>query len=311
MRRCKGLAGSAVFFLFLLLSAGWETRVSAAVYRDRAAFNAATQNLQTIDFENQQTSSTFPYPGPVIDGLVFESFFGSTYIGMSGNPANKMFVANGVPEITQLRVLLPPGTTALACDQFTHSMSISISSGESVMIEPSDQNAFVGFISDTAIESVTFLVDFPEPTDAIVIDNLSFGQRRTGNEPPQPTLLVTRDTGRAVAFDSVTNMSEPFSVVSTLNFSSDHHTRLTLFLVGVRLSPQDVSSVTVQAEDAQHKIFNLPVESVGMTQNLGWMAEVTIRLTDELNGAGDVSLSVSVRGATSNKASINIKPSVN
>ncbi|HEX8844300.1 MAG TPA: hypothetical protein VF791_06635 [Pyrinomonadaceae bacterium] len=302
---------SALLLVFVCLAAGSQARVGAEVYRDRAAFNANAQNLRTIDFEDQSPTSSYPFPGPVIDGVVFESLFGASYVAASMNSGSKVFVANGVGEITQLRAFLPPGTTAVACDQFTRSMLIRISSGESVMISASDSSSFVGFTSDAPITDITFLVDFPEPTEAIVIDNLIFGQRRAGNEPPAPLLLTTSNTGRAVALDSVTKTSEPFNVVSTLNFSADQRTRLTLFLVGVKLTAQDLPNVVVRAEDSQHRIFNLPVEGASMVQNIGWMAQVTVRLTDDLSGAGDVALSVSLNGATSNKAKVNIKPPAN
>lgn len=107
----------------------------------------------------------------------------------------------------------------------------------------------------------------------------------------------------------MTLAAEPFPVVSSARnlIAADRRTRVTLFIVGVRFdTPQDAQFVTARAENAQHVFFDLPVEAVGRVRNLSWMAQVTVRLPDELTEAGDVSLSVSVRGVESNKATVRI-----
>lgn len=48
---------------------------------------------------------------------------------------------------------------------------------------------------------------------------------------------------------------------------------------------------------------------MGRVKNLNWMAQVMVRLPDELTDAGDVS--VSVRGVESNKATVRIENPVN
>ena len=159
----------------------------------------------------------------------------------------------------------------------------------------------------TNARTLTISLDFPEPTPSALIDNLSFGQRRAGNEPPAPQLLVTNSTGRAVALDSVTNESEPFHVLSSRNLSVDGHTRLTIFLVGVSLVPDDLAFVTARVEDSQLNVVNLPVEATARVKNLSWMSQVTVRLPDSLTAVGNVNISVGVRGVMSNKAPIRIE----
>lgn len=61
-------------------------------------------------------------------------------------------------------------------------MIVSISTGENVMMSDSNESHFVGFVSDQPITKLEVFFDFPEPTFDAVIDNLSFGQRRVGNE---------------------------------------------------------------------------------------------------------------------------------
>ncbi len=70
---------------------------------------------------------------------------------------------------------------------------------------------------------------------------------------------------------------------------------------------EDASAVTVRAESSQGRSYSLPIEYVGRVPNLDWMAQVTVRLPDELAGAGDVWVSISLRGATSNRALVSIR----
>jgi hypothetical protein len=280
------------------------SRAEAAVFRDRASFNAASQNLNTIDFESGAN-----VPDGLgfleIDGVFFRNATSEPSI-VNGQNGNKLLFAPTVGEFVRLTVFLPPGTTAVGCDQFNTPMILSISTGESVTMNPSDTSSFVGFVSDQPIQTLIITLDFPEPTPSVLIDNLSFGQRRAGNEPPVPQLLVT-NTGRAVALDSVTTTSEPFHVLAPHLLSTDGRTRMTLFIVGVLLEPADLPFVTVQAEDTQQRLFDLPCEATGRVKNLRWMSQVTCRLPDTILGAGNVNASVRVRGMVSNKAPIQIE----
>src|SRR6185369_3730091 len=280
------------------------SRADGSVFRDRASFNAASQNLATIDFEsgaNRPDGLGFLE----IDGVYFYNIGGVPTI-ITGQNGNKLLHAATVGEITRLTIFLPPGKTAVGVDQFNRPMIVSTSTGESVTMDNSDNSNFVGFVSDQPIQSLIIMFDFPEPTPDALVDNLSFGQRRVGNEPPVPQLLVT-NTGRAAALDSVTTTSEPFLVLGSQLLATDGHTRITLFVVGVLLQPTDLPFVTVQAEDAQQHVFDLPCEATARVKNLSWMSQVTVRLPDALIGAGDVNVSVKVRGVASNKALLRIE----
>lgn len=304
MRRITRPIFFTVSLLFLCLIAGSEARVNATVFRDRAAFNAASQNLSTIDFETEPRNFD---RDSTIDGVFFQSISG--FPDIVATPSGKALLGRTVGEITMMTVHLPPGTTAVGCDQFSSPMTVAVSTGESVTMMQSDGSTFVGFVSVNAIKTLTITLDFPEPTPDALLDNLTYGQRREGNDPPAPQILADADTGRVAAFDSVTLLTEPFPVVSAARnlIAADRRTRVTLFLVGVRFdTPQDAQAVTARAENAQHVFFDLPVEAVGRVKNLSWMAQVTVRLPDELTDAGDVSVSVSVRGVESNKATVHI-----
>jgi uncharacterized protein (TIGR03437 family) len=128
------------------------------------------------------------------------------------------------------------------------------------------------------------------------------------NSTAAPRLLVDESTNRAVALDSVVLMRDPFALANGLNFSLDQRTRIMLFAVGLELSSgDDASVVTAQAEDAGHRIVPLTVEFVGKVPNFSWLTQVNIRLPDELAGAGDVLVSVSLHGAMSNKAVVGVR----
>ena len=289
--------------IVVLVSCLSPSRAEATVFRDRAAFNAASQNLHTIDFEsgaNEPDGLGFLE----VNGVIFRSFSGAPSI-ITGQNGNKQLFASTIGEITRLTVFLPPGTTAVGVDQFNTPMIVQISASETVTMDPSDTSTFVGFVSDQPIQSLLITLDFPEPTPSALIDNLSFGQRRAGNEPPVPLLLVA-NTGRALALDSVVTTSEPFRLLAPHLLANDSRTRITLFLVGVLLEPADLQFVTVQGEDAQQHLFDLPVEATARVKNLTWMSQVTVRLPDALT-AGELNVRVKVRGKESNAVPLRIE----
>jgi len=123
--------------------------------------------------------------------------------------------------------------------------------------------------------------------------------------PPQ---LLTEATARATALESVTLLKEPFAVNSESFLSVDKQTRVLLFGVNVELRPgETVAVITAQAEDSQQRIYLLPVESINTVPQFPWLTQLTVKLPDELRGAGEVWLSVSLRGVRSNKVGITIR----
>ena len=116
-------------------------------------------------------------------------------------------------------------------------------------------------------------------------------------------------TGRAAAFDSLALTPEPFGVSTpaTRNLVNDGRTRVTLLVAGLRFDPaSDVPFVTARAVDSQQRTFDLPVEAVGGTKNFTWLSQVTVILPAGLAGAGDVNISVTVRGVESNAVTFRV-----
>jgi Carboxypeptidase regulatory-like domain/Pectate lyase superfamily protein len=121
-----------------------------------------------------------------------------------------------------------------------------------------------------------------------------------------PVLIVEEGTQSLAALRSTIWMHDPFSVVANPYFSLDKQTRIMLFALNLKLAPgEDAAAVTVQLEDSQHRVFNLPAEFVGQVPQFDWMTQIVIKLTSEL-GAGDFQVSVSYSGKNSNKALITI-----
>ena len=289
--------------LFCLFSA---PGADATVFRDRAAFEAAAQNLRTLDFESV---TRFEYwRGDTIDGLHFYNT-GFSVVVTDRQGQGKVLYASNIPERTYFRIDLPPGTTAAGLEQFSRPMEVWSSTGEKVTMTAGDGSDFVGFVSEAPVAYLIVTLDNPEPTPPVIIDNLTYGQRRAGNEPPKPLLLTSSPTGRAAAFDSVALTPEPFDVntPSTRSLAADGRTRVTLLVAGLSLdAPGDESFVTARAVDSQQRVFDLPVESVGSAKNLSWVEQVTVLLPAGLAGAGDLSVSVTVRGVESNKAPLRV-----
>lgn len=126
--------------------------------------------------------------------------------------------------------------------------------------------------------------------------------------PGRPQLIIDPTTARGIVLESATLMSEPFSVSAEHFFSLDQRTRLTLFGHNLELKPEDpLSLITVQAEDSQNRTYVLPVEALVTVPDFPWLNQLTVSLPDGLQGLGDVWLSASLRGITSNKVRVKIK----
>ena len=122
-----------------------------------------------------------------------------------------------------------------------------------------------------------------------------------------PQLLIDPDSGRAVALESLTLLKEPFPVVAEHSLSLGQRTRLLLFGLNLLMSTEDLSLITAQAEDSQQRIYALPVEASRRVPSFPWLTQVTVKLTDELQGIEEVWLSVSMSGVRSNKVPVKLR----
>lgn len=134
-----------------------------------------------------------------------------------------------------------------------------------------------------------------------------FFVRISSAQTTRPVLLSEANSTRALALDSPTRRSEPFTLASPVKFGPDNRTRVMLFAMNVHLdAPGDFSSVSADAEDGAHRIYPLAVEHVAPVPGQEWMSSVVLRLHDELGDAGDVLVRLNHRGASSNRVRIGI-----
>ena len=127
---------------------------------------------------------------------------------------------------------------------------------------------------------------------------------------PLPALLVEENTGRAVSLNAATLTREPFTHFTTHNLSHDQRTRALFFATNLQLAPDEsASAVSAQIEDAQQRLIQAPVEFVGKVPGFEWLTQIVVRLPAHMpEGAREVRLSVSLRGAESNKAPFSLTP---
>lgn len=117
-----------------------------------------------------------------------------------------------------------------------------------------------------------------------------------------PILISHEDSTRAISFESVTQQREPFSTSAPVAFGTDSQTRIMLFAMNLNLQSGDsVSAVTVEAEDAAHHVYQLPVEFLGSVPDEPWAMSLVVRLNGSMEDLGDLLVRVSYRGLSSNR----------
>jgi uncharacterized protein (DUF1800 family) len=125
-----------------------------------------------------------------------------------------------------------------------------------------------------------------------------------------PTLIsVSAGSTRAVALESVSMTSEPFSLSAEANFSpNDPRTRVTLFVMNLDLlAGETLNSLTADAEDAAHVHYPLKVEYVGQVPSFEGIYMVVMRLNDLMPGnLGDVLIRLNLHGMGSNRVRVAI-----
>jgi len=140
----------------------------------------------------------------------------------------------------------------------------------------------------------------------MLVDYVRVYQRSTPSNVP---VLFTDEAAKALALDSVTFKRDPFSVRNSLNFSSDHTTRLMLLSANLDLQPgDDPSIVAAQADDGRGHTFPLAVEWIGRLPSFDWITVVIAKLPDELLGADQAFISVTAHLQSSNTVLVSLSP---
>ena len=114
---------------------------------------------------------------------------------------------------------------------------------------------------------------------------------------------------RAVAMELTQWVPEPFSITTTILSDGRNRTRIIVFATDLGLSPgEGVEALSAEAEDSNHVLHPLRVEFVSPLNGLPKISQIVIRLTRDLDNAGDVLITLKSHGLTSNKARIAVGP---
>ena len=101
-------------------------------------------------------------------------------------------------------------------------------------------------------------------------------------------------------------MRDPFPLGNIHNLSLDQRTRIMLFTTGIELnSGETPSSILVQLEDAQNRIYPLVVEDFRKVPNFDF-SQIVVKLPDSIDTEGDFRISLTFRGTTGNKPFVRI-----
>jgi endonuclease/exonuclease/phosphatase family metal-dependent hydrolase len=174
-------------------------------------------------------------------------------------------------------------------------------------------------IPDTRDLSNTKVVEFlgtsddkgVRPSDHnMVVSDFDIASGTVASPPPTiPTLLVQGSTNRAIAIHSTRFVGEPFTVTTSINLSSDHRTRIMLFARNFDFQAgETISSVTVRATDSRGFSYDLPVEDALKVPGNTWLTALIVTLPDDQTISGDLSITLNMRGGTSNMVRVAIKP---
>jgi Calx-beta domain/WD40-like Beta Propeller Repeat len=236
-----------------------------------------------------------------------------------------------VPSITINDVTLPEGNSGSRTFNFSVRLSnpssrqvtVQFSTADGAANAPDDYASrsgtltfFPGFTSivipitvngDTYIEpDETFLLNLANAMEASLGDSQGVG---TITNDDFPVLLTEQGSNRAIALDSVTWFRDPFSVIAPLNFGSDSRTRVSLFGTSLGLLPgETTAALNVQCDDGLGNTFTLPVEYLGVLPGVDSVWQLVVKLPDNPGNIQQLGVTVTLRGLTSNRATIRIAP---
>jgi len=127
-----------------------------------------------------------------------------------------------------------------------------------------------------------------------------------GQSTIPPILISQSNSTRAIALESVLFSPEPFPVNSVIPWpDTDGRTRITLFVLNLRLQPSDpLSTVTVDGEDGNHRHYTFRVEYFGPVPENEWMSAVVLRADDRLGDVGDLLIRLRYRGVSTNRVRV-------
>ena len=122
-----------------------------------------------------------------------------------------------------------------------------------------------------------------------------------------PVILTERDSTRAVAFDALTKMRDPFTITQPGFVGPDRRTRVMFFVLNLELlAGEGANALTADAEDSAGRRYELAVEDVRGVRDFEGLKQVTVLLRPEMDDVGDVLVRINLHGVSSNRARISV-----
>lgn len=208
----------------------------------------------------------------------------------------------GIPNVAVVAQGDRTGTRVAITDTQGNYM-ISMGANHNIKLRPYRTN-FIFSPLQIVFVSIGGFLDGPEQRDftgaALPFPILIFGL--------EPILLTEDDSLKALSVDSVFYNRDPFPLVNNNYFGNDKRTRIKLLLVDLDLfSGETLSIVTAQAIDQSQNSHNLPVEDLRKVPGFPWLSQLTVMLPSDLVVPGELGVSVTIRGKTSNSATIRVQ----
>jgi glucose/arabinose dehydrogenase len=151
--------------------------------------------------------------------------------------------------------------------------------------------------------SVTFNVDLTSPSNATILDAQGVG---TITDDDAPLLAFEQSSQRAIALDAVTFVRDPFPITNPNYFGPDKRTRVILF--SENLLQTSALNVTARAIDTSLTSHDLVVEFVGTLPTFPGFTQIVVKLPDGITMAGDLQVTITARGKTSNTVLVGVIP---
>jgi len=134
---------------------------------------------------------------------------------------------------------------------------------------------------------------------SITLEDLSADRTLSFVGKLRPELMKIQNSGSALVLDSVGFNLGPLSILDYLGFGDDGVNRVMIFAKNLE-SVNEVSQVSVVAEDAEGETYPLEVEFMANLPGLSSLKQINIKLAPELSGKC-VQLKISAADIESNK----------
>ena len=140
-----------------------------------------------------------------------------------------------------------------------------------------------------------------------VINNLSADSSANFIAKLRPELITIDHSDVALVFDSVSFVTQPFSIFHPMDFANDDMSRVVVFAKNLEQA-KSASEIKVYAEDPNHLVYPLPVEFIGSVAGQGWFKQVNIRLLPSIGGGKCFKLRLYYDNLESNPARVCFSP---